>query len=86
MGNARAAEVLDQILADLKELNKGPNDSMSVKALWVRATRRGVTNVQDVTNALQLGVDQELLTFTEGGASGMGAIALTEAGYEKSRT
>ena len=85
MGNARAAEVLDQILTDFKELNKGPNDSVPVKTIWVRATQRGVTNVQDVISALKLGVEQGLLTFTEGGISDMGTITFTEAGYERSR-
>lgn len=85
MSNTRAAEVLDQILADLKDLNKGPSDNVPVKTIWTRATQNGVSHSQDVTDALQLGVDQQLLTLTAGGPGGLGLISLTQAGFDKSR-
>jgi hypothetical protein len=86
MSTDRNAEVLSQVLADLHEMNIGPNANVPVKTIWTRAIDRGGVQGAELTAALQLGVDTELLTFTPGGIANMGTITLTDDGFSVSRS
>lgn len=45
----------------------------------------GITDPKELETVLSWATEHGLLTFTPGGIAGLGSIALTDAGYERSR-
>ena len=85
MNATRKQEIWREIVADLVDMNVGPNQNVPVKTIWLRAVKRGVSNASELEEALAWAVEQGWLTTTPGGPGGLGGIALTDAGYEQSR-
>lgn len=85
MNEVRRQELWRQILADLADMNIGPNQNVPVKTVWHRAMKLGITDPKELEAVLSWAAKQDLLTFTPGGIAGLGSIALTDPGYEQSR-
>lgn len=86
MKDVRKQELLNQVLADLADMNVGSNQNVPMKTVWHRAMKIGITDSEEFKAVLSWAVDEKLLTFTPGGIAGLGSIALTDAGYEQSRS
>jgi len=86
MNDVRKQEILSQVLADLADMNIGPNQNVPVKTVWIRAMKLGITSSAELEAVLSWATEQGLLIFTPGGISGLGSIALTDSGYEQSRS
>lgn len=78
----RDDDVLKAVLADLVSDGNGPGKGMPVKYALARASKHlRFHNPQEVIDALTAGEQQQLITYTPGGISGLGNITLTDAGY-----
>jgi hypothetical protein len=85
MNEIRKQEIWHQIIADLVEINVGPQETVPVKTVWIRAMKRGLMEWEPLQAVLSWAVDTGLLTYTPGGIANLGSIALTNTGYEESR-
>lgn len=85
MNEVRTQELLSLVLTDLSNMNVGPNQNVPVKTVWLRGMKIGITDPKELETVLSWATEHELLTFTPGGIAGLGSIALTDAGYERSR-
>ncbi|MGK5049924.1 hypothetical protein ACQ4WP_29165 [Janthinobacterium sp. GB4P2] len=81
----RIQELVDVVLADFADMNIGPEGTVPTKTIYLRVCKNGLM-WSDVHPALVWAVEEGgLLTFTPGGIADMGILALTQAGYERSR-
>ncbi|KVU80049.1 hypothetical protein WK73_04440 [Burkholderia ubonensis] len=86
MNEIRKQAIWKQVLSDLVGMNVGPNQSVPVKTVWLRAVKNGITNAAELEEVLSWAVEAQLLTSTDGGIAGLGTIALTDTGYEQSQS
>ncbi|VVD87442.1 hypothetical protein [Pandoraea anhela] len=86
MNDTRKQAIWKAVLSDLASMNVGPNQNVPVKTVWLRAVKIGITKSDELQQVLAWAAQEQLLTHKAGGVSGLGSIALTDAGYEQSQT
>jgi hypothetical protein len=84
--NNRNQEIADQVLVDMASMNMGAGTMMPFKTIWLRILKVGGITTNELEKSIDWAVNVMCyLTFTPGGISGLGSIALTEEGYQRSR-
>lgn len=82
----RNQELANGVLADLAEMGTGPGTNVPLKTIWLRGHDRGVVVWSELHAALTWAIEEAgYLTYAPGGIAGLGSIALTDDGYERSR-
>ncbi len=82
----RNSEVLEIVINIFTDLNNGPDQPQPLKTIWLRAMKYyDLTSAREFNTAINEAVNEGLLSFTPGGVSGLGSVALTSKGYRKSR-
>ena len=84
MSELRMQDVMAKIFSILAHVNAGPGRNIPIRTVWPNATKYGITS-EELHAALSKAEAEGLLTSKPTGPGGFGTIALTEAGYERSR-
>lgn len=81
----RIQELVDIVLAEFTAMNIGPGVNVPTRTIYLRVCTNGLM-WSEVHPAIVWAVEQGgLLTFTPGGIADIGSLALTDAGYQRSR-
>jgi hypothetical protein len=83
INNDREDKILNLILTDMAEQNISPGRNYPVATIQQRALSKGITDMSELVNALNLGVKYGFFLRINGGPKGLGSISLTGEGYSE---